>query len=128
MLNKNIENDKIEIFKPIKELNYKVFYNFNKTITSSVYDFDKLNTKDKYQVFLGGNHEELKISTSNKNGKNLLIIKDSYDNSFIPFLLNNYENICVVDMRYFKDNLKEYMNKNKISEILILYNVSNFIT
>lgn len=128
VLNKNVEKDKIEIFKPIKELNYKVSYNFNKTIATSVYDFDKLNTKDKYQVFFGGNHPELKISTSNKNGKNILVIKDSYANSFIPFLLESYENICVLDMRYFKNNLKEYMNKNKISEVLILYNVSNFIT
>lgn len=128
VLNKNVENDKIEVFKPIKELNYKISYNFNKTITSSVYDFDKLNTRDKYQVFLGGNHPELKISTSNKNGKNLLIVKDSYANSFVPFLLSNYENICVVDMRYFKNNLKEYIKENKISEVLILYNVSNFIT
>lgn len=128
VLNKNVENDEIEIFKPIKEANYKVSYNFNKKIDSSVYDFNKLNTKDKYQVFLGGNHAELQINTSNKNGKNLLIIKDSYANSFIPFLLNDYENICVIDMRYFKNNLKEYMNENKISEILILYNVSNFIT
>lgn len=128
VLNKNVEEDKIEIFKPIKESNYKVSYNFNKTIATSVYDFEKLNTKDKYQVFLGGNHPELKINTSNKNGKNILVIKDSYANSFIPFLLESYENICVLDMRYFKNNLKEYINKNKISEVLILYNVSNFIT
>lgn len=127
VLNKNVENDKIEIFKPIKEADYKVSYNFNKTITSSVYEFEKLSSKDKYQVFLGGNHPELQINTSNKNGKNLLIIKDSYANSFIPFLLSDYENICVVDMRYFKNDLKEYMNENEISEVLLLYNVSNFI-
>lgn len=128
VLNKNVENDKIEIFRTIEEWNYKVSYNFDKTISTSVYDFDKLNTKDKYQIFLGGNYPELKISTSNKNGKNLLIIKDSYANSFIPFLLKDYDNICVVDMRYFKSNLEEYMNKSKISEILILYNVANFIS
>lgn len=127
VLNANAENDKITIFREIEEADYKVSYNFNKTITTSVYDFDKLNTKDKYQVFLGGNHPELKISTSNKNGRNLLIIKDSYANSFIPFLLKDYENICVVDMRYFKNNLEEYMNKSKISEVLILYNVLNVI-
>lgn len=123
ILNRNVENDKIETFKPIKTLNYKVSYNFNKTISTSVYDYDKLNTKDKYQVFLGGNHPELQINTSNRNGKNLLIIKDSYANSFIPFLLENYDNICVLDMRYFKNDLEEYMNENKISEILILYMV-----
>lgn len=127
VLNKNVENDKIEIFKPIEEVNYKVFYNFNKTSNSNIYDLEKLKTKDKYQVFLGGNYPELKIKTSNKNGKKLLLIKDSYANSFIQFLLNNYENIYVVDMRYFKENLKEYIEENEVNEILILYNISNFI-
>lgn len=128
ILNENAEMDKIEIYKPIEEVKYKVSYNFNKINHSSIYDFEKIKEKDKYQVFLGGNYPELKITTSNKNGKNLLLIKDSYANSFIPFLLNNYENICVVDMRYFKENLKEYMDENKVSEILILYNVENFIS
>lgn len=127
VLNKNAENDKIEIFKPIEETKYEVSYNFNKTSNSSIYDFEKLKTKDKYQVFLGGNYPELKIKTSNKNGKNLLIIKDSYANSFIPFLINNYENICVVDMRYFKEDIKEYMFENRVNEVLILYNESNFL-
>lgn len=128
VLNKNVENDKIEIFRPIKEVNYEVFYNFNKTKSSSIYDFEKLKTKDKYQVFLGGNYPELKIKTNNKNEKNLLIIKDSYANSFIPFLINDYENICAIDMRYFKEDLKEYMAENEINEVLILYNMTNFIT
>lgn len=127
VLNKNVEEDKIEIFKPKEKINYEVAYNFNKTANSSIYDFEKLKTKDKYQVFLGGNYPELKIKTSNKNGKNLLLIKDSYANSFMQFLINDYENICVVDMRYFKEDLKKYMAENEVNEVLILYNVTNFI-
>lgn len=127
VLNKNVEEDQIEIFKPKEKINYEVSYNFNKNTNSSIYDFEKLKTKDKYQVFLGGNYPELKIKTSNKNGKNLLLIKDSYANSFMQFLINDYENICVVDMRYFKEDLKKYMVENEINEVLILYNVANFI-
>ena len=128
ILNKNVEPDRIEIYQPIEKVNYEVSYNFNKTHSSSVYDFEKVKEKDKYQVFFGGNYPELKIRTSHKNGKNLLILKDSYANSFIPFLLGNYESICVIDMRYFKEDLKGYMEENEVSEILILYNVANFIT
>ena len=127
VLNKNAEEDKIELFIPKEEIDYEVSYNFNKITNSSIYNLGKLKTKDKYQVFFGGNYPELKIKTKNKNGKNLLIIKDSYANSFIPFLINNYENIYVVDMRYFKENLKEYMLENGVNEVLILYNVTNFI-
>ncbi len=128
ILNKNVEPDRIEIYQPIEEVNYEVSYNFNKRHNSSVYDFEKVKEKDKYQVFFGGNYPELKIRTSHKNEKNLLILKDSYANSFIPFLLGNYESICVIDMRYFKEDLKGYMEENEVSEILILYNVANFIT
>lgn len=127
VLNRNVEEDEIEIFIPKEEVNYEVTYNFNKNSNSSIYDFEKLKTKDKYQIFFGGNYPEIKIDTSNKNEKKILLLKDSYANSFIPFLLNNYENIYVVDMRYFKENLDEYMAENDINEILILYNATNFI-
>ena len=77
-------------------------------------------------MFFGGNYPEIKISTEKINDKNLLIIKDSYANSFIPFLLNDYENICVIDLRYFKEDLEQYINDNKITNVLILYNIENF--
>lgn len=119
--------DKIEIFDLANNnINYKVSYNFNKSSNESIYGLDKLNEKDKYQVFLGGNYPELKIETDNKNNKNLLVIKDSYANSFIPFITKDYEDICVVDMRYFKGKISEYMSENNITDVLILYNIQNF--
>lgn len=127
ILNKNVETDSIEIFKANNEPKYSVHYNFDKNITDSIYNFEKLKEKDKYQVFCGGNYPEFKIETNNDNNKNILIIKDSYANSFIPFLINDYENICVVDLRYFKENLESYIKDNQISEILILYNIENFL-
>lgn len=127
VLNKNVEKDKIEIFKLKENINYEVLYNYNKFKKSSVFDFEKLKIKDKYQIFLGGNYPELRIKINIKNGKNLLVIKDSYANSFIPFLVNNYENIYVVDMRYFKENLDKYMDNNDINEILLLYNTSSLV-
>ena len=126
ILYKKAPNDIIEIFKPKQEAQYKVYYNFGKKESDTIYDFEKINSKDKYQVFFGGNYPEIKISTENINNKNLLIIKDSYANSFIPFLLNDYENICVIDLRYFKEDLEQYINDNKITNVLILYNIENF--
>ncbi len=126
ILNRNSVEDSLEIFRPGEEVAYKVSYEFNKTEGDSVYNMEKLKEKDKYQVFLGGNHSELKIETENKNSKNLLILKDSYANSLIPFLVNDYEKINVLDLRYFNGDLREYMEENQISEILILYNIINF--
>lgn len=77
-------------------------------------------------MFCGGNYPELKIKTENLNGKNLLIIKDSFANEFLPFLVNDYENICVIDLRYFKNDINNYINSNNINEILFLYNIDSF--
>lgn len=126
VLYNNSAYDKISLFSPKIKVDYSVCYNFDKTKSNSMYDFKKLNEKDKYQVFFGGNYPEIKIKTENKNCKNLLIIKDSFANSFIPFVINDFKNICVVDLRYFKYNLKEYMNENNITDVIILYNIMNF--
>lgn len=126
VLNKNSAQDSISLFNKVDGQPYKVYYNFEKSCTESVYDYDKLNEKDKYQVFFGGNHPEITIKTSNNNGKHLLVIKDSFANSFVPFLINDYETISIIDLRYFNQDLNDYMNNSLISDVLILYNVKNF--
>lgn len=127
ILNSNVEADCIEFFETNNLPKYSVYYNFNKKTAQSIYDLEKLKEKDKYQVFLGGNFPELKIETESLKNENILIIKDSYANSFIPFLINNYKNVHVIDLRYFKDSLNTYIENNNISEILILYNIENFL-
>jgi hypothetical protein len=126
VLNRNSTSDSIDIFDEEDSKSYSVYYNFGKSNNNSIYDFEKLNRKDKYQVFFGGNHPEIKIETRNKNGKHLLVFKDSYANAFIPFLINDYETICVIDLRYFNNDLKKYISDNNISDILVLYNIMNF--
>lgn len=126
VLYKDSAYDKIELYKPKNKVSYEVLYNFNKKKSTSMFDYSKLNEKDKYLVYFGGNYPELKITTTNKNKKNILIIKDSYANSFIPFIVNDYKNICVLDLRYTKFNIKQYIKENNISEILFLYNLSSF--
>jgi len=126
VLNKNSAYDEISLYLPKNKVKYSVTYNFDKSKSNSMYDLKKLKEKDKYQVFFGGNYPEIKITTENKNDKNLLIIKDSFANSFIPFIINDFENICVVDLRYFKYDLKNYINENNITDVLLLYNIMNF--
>ncbi len=95
-------------------------------ITNSLYNEEYLDKKDKYSYFLDNNHGEIIIHNKNlNNGEKLLVIKNSYANCFIPFLVNHYENIHVVDLRYFNEKVSDYLVKNNINETLILYNMNN---
>ena len=66
---------------------------------SSLYDTSFLDTRDKYAFFMGGNHGEVKIQTNADTDRNILVLKDSYANCLIPFLLPDFQNILVVDPR-----------------------------
>lgn len=98
----------------------------------SIYDDEKLQEKDKYAYFLGGNYGQVHIqnqkAASKAKGKNLLIIKDSFANSFVPFVTQDYENIYMVDLRYYNGDMKSYLQEHNITDVLVLYNISNFIS
>lgn len=98
----------------------------------SIYDDEKLQEKDKYAYFLGGNYGQVHIqnqkAASKAKGKNILIIKDSFANSFVPFVTQDYENIYMVDLRYYNGDMKAYLQEHEITDVLVLYNISNFIS
>lgn len=122
-INIETEKDMIESYIISEEL--LVEYDFDLK-TNTLY-FDKhLETKDKYAYFLDGNHAYIKIINPNKNGK-ILIIKDSFANCFIPFLTNNYNEIHIVDLRYFNMSISTLINENQFDDIMIFYNKINFI-
>lgn len=120
-------NDQIKVYIP-KSISTIVNYVTEQKKTSSLFDSESLDKKDKYEVFQGGNHPLINIKTNSteNSGKNLLIIKDSYANSMIPFLTQNYGEITVVDLRYYTDSLKELIKSKKITDMLILYNANTF--
>ena len=62
------------------------------------------------------------------NGKSLLLLKDSYANAFVQFLLPYYSKITIVDPRYYSDDLEQLIKDQEITEVLILYSENNFVT
>jgi hypothetical protein len=121
-----LKADSIELYLPKKEEKYNVDYVDEKRSASSIYNMASLNTRDKYGVFFGGNHGLIKITTNTIGGDKLLIVKDSYANSLIPFLTGNYSEIYVVDPRYYEDDLSNLIKSNNINDLLVLYNVNTF--
>ncbi|MBO4432568.1 MAG: hypothetical protein J5852_03440 [Clostridia bacterium] len=89
------------------------------------YDYTALKTKDKYNVYQGGNHGITEIKGNGKNGKTLLIFKDSFANSFVPFIVNDYAKIILVDERYTFLSAKDFAEQNKPDEILVLREIIN---
>ena len=96
--------------------------------TKSIFNGEYLQTKDKYSYFLNGNNSKVVVKTKIENGQKLLIIKDSYAHNVVPFLCSNYEEIHVLDPRYFHMSISEYAIREAITEVLVLYNYANLIT
>ena len=91
----------------------------------NLYHKEFLETKDKYSLFLGPNAPVIEI-TSNLPERKLLVFKDSYAHSLIPFLAKNYSKITVADMRLININYRELFDVGDYDAVLFMYNVMTF--
>ena len=89
---------------------------------------DALNTRDKYRVFLDGNHGRTKIENpAQYSGRKLLLIKDSYAHSFTPFAALHFDETYMVDLRYFNGKVSNFIEEQGITDVLVLYQIPGFI-
>lgn len=121
------KSDEVEIYNP-KDDKIVVNYEAEQKKATTFFNSEALDKKDKYEVFTGGNHAVINIKTLGDPEKKLLIIKDSYANSFIPFLTSHYGEINVVDLRYYTDDLQKLIKAKEITDVMFLYNVNTFNT
>lgn len=125
LYSKVIDNslEKDIIHKVIDKDIYEVYYKISDSTKDSMYEEKYLKGKDKYSYFLDNNHALITITNKTiKSNKELLVIKDSYANSFIPLIAKHYKKIHVIDPRYYKLSITDYISDNKISNVLFLYN------
>ena len=121
------EKEQIDIYVPTEEdTDLIVDYVDEGKRSTSLYDSSKLKEKDQYTVFLGGNSSLLDIRTVSTSTKRLLLVKDSFANSFKPFLTPYYREIVVVDPRYYSGTINDLMDSYRISEVLFLYSGNTF--
>lgn len=92
-----------------------------------LYDPLSLAKKDKYQVFLGGNYAQLSLSSDKGARPRLLLIKDSYANSLIPFLALHF-NIHAIDPRYCDKPISEIIDRGSYDYVLILFSADTLAT
>lgn len=91
---------------------------------NSLYFKKYLEKKDKYSVFFGGNYDQVDIETSSPKDQNLLIIKDSFANSLVPFLLNDFRKITMIDTRFYRGNVSEL--SKEYDGVLVIYSINKF--
>lgn len=75
-----------------------------------------------YCTFMGGDAKIVKVTTGTKNGRRLIILKDSFGNTLPGYLFYSFEQIHVIDNRYFTKNMKRYVRDNKITDIVFANN------
>lgn len=124
-----VKPDTIELYVPQEAASVTNYYNTDPT-PGRLYDLDKLKEKDKYSMFLGGN-KPLTVVKSNvapDGAPKLLLVRDSYADSLAPFLSYHFSEVHLVDPRYYKTSMAQYVKDNAIDAALVLYSVSNFTT
>ncbi len=120
--------DVILDYRPLETARFKVTFPFEDVKTDSMYFPAHLKEKDKYSYFLDGNHALTVIKSPNKNGKNLLVFKDSYAHGIVPFIANHFETVHMIDLRYYNDDIIKYLSDNDIKDVLFLYSASTFMS
>ena len=102
------------------------------TTSDSMFYLDNLKDNDKYPIYLDGNHPYTTIKNKtlakNENSKKLLIIKDSFAHTLTPFLADHYAEIVMIDMRYYKQNVTELLEKGDFDNVLFVYSIDNLST
>lgn len=114
-----IRNDPEDFTYYVPKASYKTHYydlSFNYRYTGHL--FQGVDTANSYLMFMGGDSNVVKIDTEVKNGRRLLIVKDSYGNAEVPFYTSSFEQVFVVDMRYFERNLVNFIKEMNITDVL----------
>lgn len=101
----------------------------NDEIHDGVFYTERLEEADMYTVFLDGNHPLVRIHNPDAAGKgSILVIRDSYANCLGTILANSYENVVLIDLRYYHEDVAKLHEAEQFDDILVCYSLSNFMT
>jgi len=106
-------NDMIYVDKNGKEVKWNI-----------VSDVSGWGTSTKYSAFIGGDNPLVKITNPElKDGSACVVIKESYGNAFVPFMVDHYNYVYVIDYRYYKGKLKDFVTENKVKDVIFINNI-----
>lgn len=101
----------------------------DEAVHEGVFYEERLIEADKYTVFLDGNHSMVSIHNADAAGAgSLLVIRDSYANCLGGFLAESYENVTLVDLRYYREPVSLLLAEGDYNDVLVCYSIGNFMT
>lgn len=113
--------DRMLVYVPDFSNGY-TFYAYDKESGSLQRWKSMYTTAKSYYAFLGGDHADAVIRTEGQTGQNILVIKDSYGNAFIPYLAEHFDNVYIMDPRYAKQSVSRYIQDKNITHALLINN------
>ena len=119
--------DSIEIWRSRKLGDVTVSFD-DRESANDLFFPEHLAELDKYPTFLDGNHGLVTIETGNADGENLLLIRDSFGHCFAPFAADSFHRIVLVDLRYYRQSVRELAEAMEIDRALVLYGADTFMT
>ncbi len=97
-------------------------YDTGKPVEKSVYDMKKAYSKDPYEMFLSGNQAIIKIENPNADTeRELIVFRDSFASSLVPYLVGAYSEVTLVDIRYVQSSVLESFVEFNKQDVLFLY-------
>ena len=117
--------DTVYYYMPPGEYSMDIYTRTSPTVpyTTTMYN-ENVGGSSSYLAFIHGDNPLSVIKNEGQtNGRKIVVVKESYGNAFAPLLAYHYEEVHVVDQRYFTRNLNAYMEENGIQEILVINNI-----
>ena len=97
-------------------------YDTGKPVQKEVYNLQKLNSRDPYEMFMAGSDALLVVENPNAtDDKELVVFRDSFGSSLIPLLIESYKKVTLVDIRYINSNLLGEYIAFADQDVLFLY-------
>ena len=123
--------DTIQAYLPAEGPAYTVYYDGAET-PGELYNYGALEGKDQYSFYMDGNHgltravRKEAAPESEGAGRRILLVKDSYAHAMAPFVMNHFEELHMIDLRYYNGDIRAYIQEQGITDLLVLYGIPQF--
>ena len=117
--------DSVTAYKPLSDSQMTITDIYGKVSKEGILaNGDLVPASDKYCVFIHGDHPFADVENKNlSDGSSCIVVKESYGNAFIPFLIEHHQHVYVVDYRYWNGNLEELVEETGAEELIFVNNL-----